>query len=105
MTLLELWEEDGPTQKQLVKKLDVEQATMANTLTRMTRDCLITRKPHASDGRARIIFLTEKTRRLKQPALDAAMAQNEQALSPLSDDERGLFIDMMRRVIGAMKSG
>ena len=44
--LLELWEKDGQTQKQLVEKLDIEQATMANTLSRMERDGLIVRKEH-----------------------------------------------------------
>ena len=29
--LLELWEEDGLSQKQLVARLDIEQATMANS--------------------------------------------------------------------------
>ena len=35
MTLLALWEEDGLTQRDLFERLDVEQATMANTLARM----------------------------------------------------------------------
>ncbi len=30
--LLELWAEDGLTQKQLLARVDIEQATMANTL-------------------------------------------------------------------------
>ena len=38
MTLIELWREDGLTQRDLVARLDVEQATMANTLKRMERD-------------------------------------------------------------------
>jgi DNA-binding MarR family transcriptional regulator len=33
--LLELWQEDGLTQKQLLDRLEVEQATLANTLARM----------------------------------------------------------------------
>ena len=41
MTLLELWNEDGLSQKDLVQRLDVEQATMANTLSRMERDVLV----------------------------------------------------------------
>ena len=42
--LLELWEKDGVTQRELLQKLDIEQATIANTLNRMERDGLIVKK-------------------------------------------------------------
>ncbi len=50
--LLELWEEEGLTQRQLLDRVDVEQATMANTLARMERDGLIERRVHPRDKRA-----------------------------------------------------
>ena len=62
MTLLALWQEDGLTQRQLIERLDVEQATMANTLARMVRDGLIERRPHPEDGRAQVVCLTAKAR-------------------------------------------
>lgn len=104
MTLLELWAEDGLTQKQLVDRLDVEQATMANTLARMERDRLIVRKPHPSDARAQQVWLTPKGRSLEQSAKVEAQAQNEMALSELSSREKAVFIDLMRRVIDTMRS-
>lgn len=97
--LLELWETDGQTQKQLVERLDIEQATMANTLARMERDGLIVRKKDESDGRIQRIWLTERSRGLRAPAIEAALAENAEALSGLSDDERGQFISLMRTVI------
>lgn len=105
MTLLELWAEDGLTQKQLLHKLDVEQATMANTLGRMVRDGLVTRQTDPDDRRVKTICLTDKARALQGPAIQAAMDQNNIALSPLSDEERQAFISMMGRVIAAMKTG
>ncbi|WP_299439649.1 MarR family winged helix-turn-helix transcriptional regulator [uncultured Rhodospira sp.] len=103
MTLLELWGEDGLTQKQLVERLDVEQATMANTLRRMERDGLITRCPHPDDGRAHQTWLTPTARDLRAAATAAAEAQNDHALSDLSDEERTVFLDLMRRVVRTMK--
>lgn len=105
MTLLELWSEDGLTQKQLVARLDVEQATMANTLARMERDGLIERRSHPSDGRSQSIHLSAKARDLKAPATRAAQAQNRQALAGLDAQETQMLIDLMQRVIAAMKSG
>ena len=103
MTLLALWEEDGLTQRELVERLDVEQATMANTLTRMERDGLIERRAHPEDGRSQSVHLTRKAVALRDPATSAAHAVNGVALGDLSEDERLVFLDLTRRVIEALK--
>ena len=103
MTLLALWQEDGLTQRQLIERLDVEQATMANTLTRMARDGLVERLPHPEDGRAQIICLTAKARALEKPATLAAKAQNDYALRYLSDAERRHLLALMQKAIAAMR--
>lgn len=101
--LLELWEEDGLTQKQLVERLDIEQATMANTLARMERDGLITRLKDATDGRVQRVWLTDHARALEAPATEAALAENTAALAPLSSEEQSLFLTLMRRIITAAR--
>lgn len=103
MTLLELWEADGITQSDLTRRLDVEQATMANTLTRMERDGLIERRSVPEDGRSQTIHLTERAKALREPATSAARQVNDTALSGLDEEERRLFLDLLRRVIGALK--
>ncbi len=105
MALLELWgENDGLTQRVLVERLDVEQATMANTLARMQRDGLIEKKPHPSDKRAQLICLTKKAINLKPEAIAAAAAQNKLALSGLSDEEHKKFLELMGTVIKSMQN-
>ena len=99
MTLLELWEGDGLTQVELVSRLDVEQATMANTLTRMERDGLIRRAPHPGDRRARLVFLTDRARALKAPAIEAAQAVNSDMLEPLDAEERVMLTDLLARMV------
>lgn len=51
--LLALLEEDGLTQSELSRRLDIEQPTTANTLQRMQRDGLIHREPHFRTAAAR----------------------------------------------------
>lgn len=102
--LLALWEEDGLTQKELIARLDLEQATIANTLSRMERDGLIRRTPHPSDARAQQIWLTAAARAIRQAAQNAAMNQNKLALSTLAPAEQKQFINLMNRVINAMHS-
>lgn len=97
--LLELWDKDGLTQKELVVRLDIEQATMANTLARMERDGLIVRKKDVSDGRVQRVWLTDHARDLRGPAIQAAGAENTAALSGLSEAEKSQFIALMQKVI------
>lgn len=103
MVLLELWEEEGLSQAELVTRLDVEQATMANTLARMERDGLIDRRPSPTDRRARLAFLTDRARALHAPAIAAAQAVNADALAGLDPQEQQQFVGMMTRVIGALQ--
>ncbi|WP_284276912.1 MarR family winged helix-turn-helix transcriptional regulator [Mesorhizobium huakuii] len=105
MTLLALWDENGLTQRELVQRLNVEQATMANTLIRMERDGLIERRLHPEDGRSQSIHLTAKAVGLREPAMQAARSQNEVALTGFSEDERLVFLDLMRRAIASMQAG
>jgi len=77
--LIELWAEEGLTQRQLLDRVDVEQATIANTLSRMVRDGLIERRAHPTDKRAQQIFLTDKARDMREEAL-AAAEEAEQAV-------------------------
>lgn len=103
MVLLELWKQDGRTQADLVGALDVEQATMANTLNRMQRDGLIERRPSETDKRSRLVFLTNRARGLEAQAKAAAHAQNAQALAGLDGSDRKRFIALMRRAIANMQ--
>ncbi len=81
--LQQLWSQDGKTQAALVAALQVEQATMANTLARMERDGLIERRKAAHDGRIRHIHLTAKARGLEAEAREAVMRAEAAFLAPL----------------------
>nr|WP_319949195.1 MarR family transcriptional regulator [uncultured Shimia sp.] len=103
MVLLELWERDGQTQAELVVGLDVEQATMANTLSRMERDELVTRDPSDDDKRVKIIRLTERAKKLRVPAQKAAYDQNMHALSDLDENEQFQLVQLMQRTVSTLK--
>ena len=103
--LLELWDQDGLTQKQLVTRLGIEQATMANTLNRMERDGLVTRRKDPKDGRAQLVWLTERARRLQGPAIAAAEGVNGDLLSGLTGDEQAQLLALMGKVIAGQAEG
>ncbi|MBN8953185.1 MULTISPECIES: MarR family transcriptional regulator [unclassified Rhizobium] len=97
--LLELWSEDGLTQKQLLERVDIEQATMANTLSRMERDGLVERRPHPSDKRAQLIFLTDRATAMQAEAIEAAVAADMDLLKDFRQFERELLLEYIRRVL------
>ena len=102
--LLALWERDGLTQKELLRQVAIEQATLANTLARMERDGLIVRREHPADARARTIHLTEKARSIRDAAYAAAQETNADALAGLSDEERQEFLSLMGRTISSLQA-
>ena len=103
LVLVELWGEDGRTQRALTERLGVEQATMANTLARMERDRLVTRKPHPDDRRSQLVCLTEGARALEARAVAAAAEVNQFVFESLPLAERELFLSMMGRVVSGMR--
>jgi DNA-binding MarR family transcriptional regulator len=102
--LLELWQHDALTQKELVERLDLEQATVGNTLNRMERDGLITRRPHPQDGRSQMICLTARARSLETEATRCATAINARALADLGDVDRKSLLELMQRVIDRLRA-
>lgn len=102
--LVALWGKEGRTQKELVQLLDIEQATLANTLARMERDGLISRRASEEDGRVQQIYLTDRARALEDEAIGSALAQNAEALAGFTEDEKTRFLDYMRRAIATMQA-
>ena len=97
--LLELWSGDGITQKELLDRLEVEQATLANTLSRMERDGLIARKTHPSDRRKQVIRLTEKANAMRSEAIIAATQADDALFAGFRRFERELLLEYIRRIL------
>lgn len=97
--LLELWSGDGLTQRALLDRLDIEQATMANTLARMERDGLISRKRHPKDKRAQLVYLTTRGKALRETAMAAALETEDALFQGFRRFERELLLEYMRMVL------
>jgi DNA-binding MarR family transcriptional regulator len=93
------------SQTELARWAAVEQPTMANTLSRMERDGLISRTPDPADRRSALVALTPLGHARAAEALDSAREVNAFALGALKPDERPLFLDMLNRVIARLGAG
>jgi DNA-binding MarR family transcriptional regulator len=97
-TLLILWERDGLTQSEIARRLALEQPTIANTLSRMERDGLISTAPDPSHRRQILISLTEKARALKRPLTTEAMRVNAHATAVFGAGEIETLFQLLNRL-------
>jgi DNA-binding MarR family transcriptional regulator len=97
--LVELWAEDGLTQRQLLDRMEIEQATLANTLSRMERDGLVRRDRHPTDRRAQVIVLTERARAMEEEAKQAANDADQRLFAGFRRFEKELMLEYIRWAI------
>ncbi|MGE4422298.1 MAG: MarR family winged helix-turn-helix transcriptional regulator [Pseudodesulfovibrio sp.] len=93
-----LWEKDGVTQKALHESMDVEQATLSNTLKRMERDGFLLRKRNPKDRRQSIIVLTDTGASIRKLVLAAIDDLQAVVNTRLSINDRRYF----RRILQQM---
>lgn len=96
--LQELWHKDNVGQKELIRNLDIEQATLSNTLNRMQRDGLIDRTPQKDDKRRQLITLTPKGQSLERNIDEAINDLRKVVNEGLTVNDRRYFKRILRQM-------
>lgn len=96
--LFRLWEKDNVTQKELHGHLDVEQATLSNTLARMERDGLVSRERNPRDRRQTLIQLTQQGGGLQKIVLAAIDDLQSVVNQGLTINDRKYFRRILRQM-------
>jgi MarR family transcriptional regulator, transcriptional regulator for hemolysin len=92
--------ESGPLlQKDLLRRVDIEQPTMTALLARMERDGVVRRTANSSDGRAQLISLTAKARSRLARVKAAMLGVVEEAMAGVSPSARTALTDALRLVV------
>ena len=102
--LVMLFEEDGLTQAELCRRINVEQPTMANTLERMERDGLVKRKADTGDRRRAHVFLTPRAREIQTHVMEAARAVSNRTVAGLTASEQDDMFRLVARMVDNLKS-
>jgi len=68
--LVPLFEEDGLRMGELARRARLSKQAMTELVRRLERDALVERRPDPSDGRASVIFLTERSRAFEPVAAE-----------------------------------
>jgi MarR family transcriptional regulator, organic hydroperoxide resistance regulator len=87
LILFQLWQEDGISQSVLAQALHITPPTATNTLKRMERDGWVKRRRGESDQRIVRVYLTEKSRRLRQEARASFRELDGEMTSMLTEQE------------------
>jgi MarR family transcriptional regulator for hemolysin len=87
------------SQKELAEEVGVEQPTMAETIARLVRDGMVQRDPNPDDRRSTGISPTRLSR-ARFPKARAVLIESErEAMAGLSDGEKALLRDLLKRVL------
>ncbi len=101
--LVMLFEQDGLTQAELCRRINVEQPTMANTLQRMERDGLIKRKADTADKRRMLVHLTPRAREMQAKVMESARAVSNQTVKGLAASDQDDMFRLVARMVDNLK--
>lgn len=87
------------TQRDLARQAQVEQPTMASTLSRMERDGLIVKTPNPADGRSELVSLSELGRSKFAALRACATRVNGRATAGFTDEERQALLGLLARLV------
>jgi MarR family transcriptional regulator, transcriptional regulator for hemolysin len=91
------------SQMTLARIAQIEQPTMAATLSRMERDGLIRREPDPADGRSSLISLTPAAIAKIPRMSELLTGGNEEALKGFDHAEKKVLAEMLVRIIANLE--
>lgn len=97
--LLSIWRNEGPTQKQVATRLDMQSISISRLVDDLEAKDMVVRKPDPDDRRKNRLYITEKTK----PLIASIRAQldviTESLLAPLSMVERDSLHNLLVKII------
>ena len=100
--LLYLWEKDGLSQKQLSRRVQIEEPTTTRTLDRMERDGLVRRERNTGDRRRINVYLTERGNLLRDELVPYAQEVNALATHGLSEQDKAKINSLLTYMIARL---
>ena len=102
VVLWALSESAALTQRELVERTASDHNTLRAMLVLLERQGLVDRRPHPTDGRARLVSLTSAGRRVYRKLWKRSERLRSEMLEPFSDQDAETLIALLRRFAAAM---
>jgi len=101
--LVELWIEDGQTQKQIADKMAIMPSTLTGLLDNLSSKKFITRREDKSDARIKRVFLTEEGRGFREPSNDVIKEMDSIITADLSEEEKQMIVFWLKKIYKNLK--
>ena len=99
VTLARLEDKGGVTQRQLMDALGLTSGTISVRIDRLVEQALVERRRDPRSRRSVLIALTERGRELFERVVPAHLANEARLLSALSDEDRRLLEELLRKLL------
>ncbi|MGN6469537.1 MAG: MarR family winged helix-turn-helix transcriptional regulator [Rhizobiaceae bacterium] len=96
--MAQLSRSDGLTQVALAHLLEIEPMSVCRLIDRMEAGGFVTRQPDPADKRAKLVYLTEKSRALLDIIRVVAMEVYEDAFAGFDEDERLRLVAALNKI-------
>ena len=98
MFLLDLYMQDGKNQEEISKKLEIDKGATTRTLKNLEEQGLITRVKDNHDKRTNRIYLTEKSKDVKEDVFNLIDQLRNEVSKSLTDEEEEILIDLLEKI-------
>jgi DNA-binding MarR family transcriptional regulator len=102
--LAQLQRTSGILQQELADRLFVTKGNIVGLLNRMERDGLVVRQQHPQDGRAHLIYLTDRGKELATKVVPEHEALISECMALLSPNDQRTFHELLRTLDRALGS-
>lgn len=99
--LVELWQEDGLRQIDLVERLNVSAPTVSNMVNGLEEINLVKRQKSSADARATTVHLTKKGYSIRRDVEEQWVDLEQGALADLRESDRVMLVDLLTRLRNA----
>lgn len=96
--LSKIYKNDSINQHKLCKEYNLDKAGVGRILKKLEQKNLIKRKSDPEDKRSKLIFLTEKSKRIKDDFFQLFDKIENQIRHDLSDEEINILINLLKKV-------
>lgn len=99
LMLMQLWDEDGQSQKALGCLQRIDHSTVAKSVRRLEAAGFVTRQKSDLDGRVTLVYLTAHGRELKERTHRVWAELERRTVAGLTAVEQAQFVESARRIL------
>lgn len=103
LALTRLHRKPGASQSDVAEMLEIEKASAGRLIDRLEANGWVERRADAKDRRINRVYLSGEAERVLQSLWPIAEATNTDAMGNLTDKERDVLIDLLRRMKGQLQ--